>query len=83
MTRLHTHKQIDYSPQAFVRLIAEEALFIALNNRDLHYDFTRHEDIPFMSSNTLVLSETKEGKRPWFTHCWSMFFLDLVMMGWI
>ena len=83
MTRLHTHKHIEYSPQAFVRLKAEEALFITKNDRDSHYDFHRIEDIPFMSSNTLVLSESKEGKRPWFTHCWTMFLLDLVMMGWI
>ena len=83
MTRLHTHKHIDYSPQAFIRLKAEEALFITLNNRDHHYDFHRNEDIPFMSSKTLVMSENKEGKRPWFTDWITMFFLDLIMLGWI
>jgi len=83
VTRLHTHEHIEYSPKAYSRLIAEEALFITLNNRDFLYDFHRIEDIPFMSSNTLVLSETEKGTRPWFTHCWLMFLLDLVMLGWI
>jgi hypothetical protein len=49
VTRLNTHEHIDYSPQAYARLIAEEQFFINSNIRDMHYDYHRVEDIPFMT----------------------------------
>ena len=83
MTRLHAHKQFDYSPKALRRLRLEKALFISENNKDVYYEFLLEEDIPFISSNILVCSTNKKGKRPWFTNCLAMFFLDLIMLGWI
>ena len=82
LTRLLTYKNIFYSPKAHKSFEAQKADFIRRNNRDTHYDYRCHEDIPHQSKFVLVFNE-EHGKQPWYSKCWILVCLDLLMIGWI
>ena len=82
LTRLHTDKVYNYSPQASVRLQQQRANFIAVNNHDTHYDYTLQQKIPHQTEWTLVFNEDG-GKKPWYTNYCLMIFLDCLLLGWL
>jgi hypothetical protein len=49
LARLRTYKAVSFSPRAHMRKMAEEAAFILINNRDLHYDYQYNQEIPYQA----------------------------------
>jgi len=82
LVRLHTSKRFFYSPLANARYALEKELFIRTNHRDISYEFSITEDIPYQAEYCLV-HNPERGPRPWFTNPCLLFLLDLITLGWV
>ena len=70
------------SPMYAAFLELQKVAFIALHNRDHHYDFSQNIDIPNMPENVLVCN-LPENEKPWFINRCTLFLLEIFCFGWI
>lgn len=82
LVRLRTYKNISYSPQAMASYEHQRMMFLFMHRRDVHYDYNYSEDVPYQADNVLAYNGSNGGK-PWFTSCGTLFFLDMLFLGWI
>ena len=82
LTRLRVHKSYSSMPAAKLRYNEDRKKFIENNSRDVHNDFSIVKDVDHPEDFWLVYNPDA-GAAPWFTDSSILFFLDIIMLGWI
>jgi hypothetical protein len=82
LTRLFTHINIRFSTPASASLSIFKRVFIRLNDKDDHYDFTISEEIQHHKQYNLVHNPARGG-QPWYSNPGLVAFMDFLVLGWI
>ena len=81
--RLYTKEEVIWAPDVKRELLEIEKEFIEEHkDHGTSYEYKRIEDIPFMTENTLVVSDDPK-LRPWYANFSCMLVMDLLMLGWL
>lgn len=86
LTRLHTKKQIEWSPAARSRFEIQKRDLINRNkHRDTHwaYDDNGDGEFSFFFRDEVLVYSKKQGEKPWYTSGCTMHTMDCFMLGWI
>lgn len=83
LTRLWSHKEIDYTSKGWKKWKKTKKKIIKKNkHRDTHWQYYCTEEIPYHVEFMLVYND-QVGQKPWFANFTILVILDIILIGWI
>jgi len=82
LTRIHTEKEINFSPRAWGSYLMQKEGFIHRHHTDTHYDYNFYKTIPHHEEHCLAYNNFK-GETPWYSNFLILILLDIILCGFI